>query len=52
MVQNYKTSWNFSKFIDICDIIIDLDTRDGILIIFDHSLTAALHKAPLMLFSV
>ena len=52
MVQNYKTRWNFSKFIDIYDIIIDLDTRDGILIIFNHSLTVALHKAPLMLFSV
>ena len=48
MVQNYKTRWNFSKFIDIYDIIIDLDTRDGILIIFNHSLTVALHEAPLM----
>ena len=52
MVKNYKTSWNFSNFIDIYDIIIDLDNRDGILIIFSHSLTAALHKAPFMLFSI
>ena len=49
---NYKTSWNFSKFIDIYNIITDLDTRDGILIIFNHSLIAALHKTPPMLFSV
>ena len=28
IVQNYKTSWNSSKFIDISNIIIDLDTRD------------------------
>ena len=31
MLQSYKTSWNSSKFIDIYSIIIDLDTRDGIL---------------------
>ena len=31
IVQNYKTSWNSSKFIDICNIINDLDTRDDIL---------------------
>ena len=31
IVQSYKTSWNSSKFIDIYNIIIDLDTRDGIL---------------------
>ena len=29
--KSYKTSWNSSKFIDIYNIIIDLDTRDGIL---------------------
>ena len=29
IVHNYKTSWNFSKFIDIYNIIIDLGTRDG-----------------------
>ena len=31
IVQSYKTSWNSSKFIDIYNIIIPLDTRDGIL---------------------
>ena len=31
IAQSYKTSWNSSKFIDIYYIIIDLDTRDGIL---------------------
>ena len=31
IVQNYKTSWNSSKFIDIYNIAIDLDTRDGVL---------------------
>ena len=31
----YKTSWNFSKFVDIYNIIIDLDTRDGILIVMN-----------------
>ena len=31
IVQSYKTSWNSSKFIDIYNIIIDLDTRGGIL---------------------
>ena len=30
IVQNYKTSWNFSNFIDIYSIIIELSTRDGI----------------------
>ena len=35
IVQNYKTSWDFSKFIDIYNIIIDLDTTDGILIVKD-----------------
>ena len=42
IVQNYKTSWNSSKFIDIYNIIIGLDTRDGILSVihderFPHS---------------
>ena len=41
IVQNYKTSWNSSKFIDIYKII-GLDTRDGILSVihderFPHS---------------
>ena len=31
IIQNYKTSRNSSKFIDIYNIIIDLDMRDGIL---------------------
>ena len=31
IVQNYKTTRNSSKFIDIYKIIIDLDTRDSIL---------------------
>ena len=31
IVQNYKPSWSSSKFIDIYNIIIDLNTRDGIL---------------------
>ena len=35
IVHNYKTSWNFSKFIDIYNIIIDLGTRDGILIVIN-----------------
>ena len=30
IVQNYKMSWNSSKFIDIYNIIIELNTRDGI----------------------
>ena len=30
IVQNYKTSWNSSKFIDIYNIVIELDTRTGI----------------------
>ena len=30
IVQNYKTSWNSSKFIDICNINIELGARDGI----------------------
>ena len=57
IVQNYKTSWDFSKFIDIYNIIIDLDTTDGILIvkdpidflIFNYSLTVALHRTLPML---
>ena len=59
IVHNYKTSWNFSKFIDIYNIIIDLGTRDGILIVinsrdflfFNHSLTVVLHRTPPMLIS-
>ena len=35
IVQNYKTSWNFSKFINIYNIVTDLDTRDGILIVLN-----------------
>ena len=35
IVQNYKTSSNFSKFIDIYKIIIDLGTRDGILTVMN-----------------
>ena len=31
VVQNYKTSLNSSKFIDIYNIIIVLDTREDIL---------------------
>ena len=31
IVQNYKTSWNSSKFIDVYNISVDLETRDGIL---------------------
>ena len=31
IVQNYKTSWNSSKFIDIYNIIIELNTRNDIL---------------------
>ena len=31
IVQNYKTGGNYSKFIDIYNIVIDLDTRDDIL---------------------
>ena len=31
IVQNYKTSWNSSKFIDIYNIIIELNIRDDIL---------------------
>ena len=62
IVQSYKTSWNSSKFIDIYNIIIDRDTRDGILFfypvfildfpIFNRSLTMALYRTPPMLFSV
>ena len=42
IVQNYITSWNSSKFIDIYNIIIDLDMRDDILSVihderFPHS---------------
>ena len=33
IVQNYKTSWNSSKFIDIYNIIIELNTRDDICIL-------------------
>ena len=35
IVQNYKTSSNFSKCIDIYNIIIDLGTRDGILTVMN-----------------
>ena len=61
IVQNYKTSPNFLKFIDIYNIIIDLNTRDGILsvmnsevnfFIFNHSLTISLQRTPPMLFRV
>ena len=31
IVQNYKTSRDSSKFFDIYNILIDLDTRDDIL---------------------
>ena len=31
IVQSYKTSWSSIKFIDIYNIIIDLNTRDVIL---------------------
>ena len=31
IVQNYKTSRNSSKFFNIYNILIDLDTRDDIL---------------------
>ena len=31
IVQNYKSSWNSSKFIGIYNIVINLDTRDNIL---------------------
>ena len=30
IVENYKTRWNSSKFADIYNIIIELNTRDGI----------------------
>ena len=28
--QNFKISWNSSKFIDIYNIIIELNARDGV----------------------
>ena len=31
IVENYKTSWNSSKLIDIYNIIVELDARDDIL---------------------
>ena len=30
IVQNYKPSWNSSKFVDIYNIIIELNIRDDI----------------------
>ena len=39
------------KFIDVYNIIIDLDARDGILSLM-NSLTIALRRTPPMLFSV
>ena len=61
MVQNYKTSWNSSNFIDIYNILIYLHTKDDILcqqwipsdfLIFNRSRTRALHRTPPMLLSV
>ena len=34
IVQNYKTSWNPYKSIDTYNIVIDLDTRDDILLLY------------------
>ena len=31
IVQNYKTSWNYSRFVDTYNI--DIDTTDGILLV-------------------
>ena len=33
IVKIYKASSNYSKFIDIYNIIIDLETKDGIILI-------------------
>ena len=61
IVQSYKTSWNPSKFIDIYNITIELDSRDGLscqygtvreFLIFNRSLNLALHRTPPFLFSV
>ena len=30
IVKNFKTIWNFSKFVDIYNMIIELNTRDWI----------------------
>ena len=62
IVKNCKTHWNSSKFIDFYNIIIELNTRGGIypvsnklreiFFLFNRSLKIALHRTPLLLFSV
>ena len=42
IVQNYKTSWSCSKFNDIYYIIIDLDTRYGILSVIQDEISSFL----------
>ena len=33
IVQNYKTSWTYSRFVDTYNIITDIDTTDGVLLV-------------------
>ena len=49
-VKNSTRLDDFSKFVDIYNIIIDLDARD--FLIFNYSFTVTLYRTPPMLFSV